>query len=123
MLGLLSLLKLANVDPTALRVCIQSAALTEQRVDDGTAVQVIETSVYDSDSAILRGKIKQVFEAVFALTPEITPVLFNRDAPMAYLRWDSGANAGRAAGTTAGLSAYMICIRAYLIYKESLECH
>ena len=102
---------------------MQSASLTEVRDGDGMSDPPIEATAVDAGYVILREKVKQVFEAVFSLTPRIATVRINRDAPLAYLRWDSGANAGRAAGTTAGLSAYMICIRAYLIYKESLPCH
>lgn len=119
-LGLLSLLKSGNVAPTALRVCMQSSELAEACGGDDVSNPVNMAIAFDSEQVILREKVKRAFEAVFNSTPQITPVRTNRDVPLAYLRWDSGAKTGRAAGTTAGLSAYMICIRAYLIYKESL---
>ena len=125
-LGLLSLLKLCNTDPNVLRVCIQSAGASETPCDGDelapAAISAMPAPV-NHNTKLLRSGIEQAFTAVFPLTPRVTLVHPNRNRPDAYLQWDSkdtAAAPGAAGGSTAGLSAVMVCVRAYLIHKGIL---
>lgn len=119
-LGVLALLRLCAVDSNVLRLCIQSTGVrrlpTAAKVMPITAIEMPT----NRNIALLVENVKQVFESVFPFSPEVTLVSHTRDRPNAYLQWDSKSGGGTSGGATCGLSALMICVRAYLIQKGCL---
>lgn len=105
---LLELLRKAGVMSSSLRICLQKG--------EGSA----RTSALEFD-------LRSVFTQVF----DVPPVIHRRgnrdDRPVAYLLWSSaethatsGSTKDGAADEIGGLQAWMVCIHAYLILKESM---
>ena len=117
-LGMFTLLQQGGVDPTALRMCIQSASIDKSQLEFDEAQISASACGADIHTQILMSNVSKAFTAAFNLTPKLTLIRPNRDIPYAYLRWNSNSKNGVAAGTTSGLSALMIGIKAYFLYKE-----
>lgn len=105
-LGLLRLLHACKVDPAQLRICLQSTP----------------GSAESTQLRLLRQDVEDVFVATFGRHPRVEIKTFSRNRPSAYLQWDNpvqpGTLAGASGGSIAGLHAAMLCVKAYLLFKE-----
>lgn len=105
-LGLLRLLRACKVDAAQLRICLQSKA--------GTADQ--------TELRLQRQEVEEVFVAALGRHPRVEVKTVSRNRPSAYLQWDNpvqpGTLSGASSGSIAGLHAAMLCVKAYLLFKE-----
>lgn len=105
-LGLLRLLRACKVDLAQLRICLQSKP--------GTAEPI--------QLALQRQEAEDVFIAALGRHPRIEVKTFSPNRPSAYLQWDNpvlpDTHAGASGGSIAGLHAAMLCVKAYLLFKE-----
>lgn len=105
-LGLLRLLRACKVDPAQLRICLQSTP----------------GSTESTQLRLLRQEVEDVFIAALGRHPRVEVKTVSRNRPSAYLQWDNpvqpGTLAGASGGSIAGLHAAMLCVKAYLLFKE-----